>query len=53
VKCILTRRTMTNYLSEIVGEIEVWITEAPCHTTHFNAERFLDPYKYRQIGKAG
>jgi type II restriction enzyme len=36
---------MTKHLSDIAGETDFWITEAPCHTIHLNAERFLGPYE--------
>jgi len=45
VTAFLTRRAMTEYLSDISWETEVWVAEAPSHIIHFNGERFLGPYE--------
>jgi hypothetical protein len=45
VTAFLTRRAMTQYLSDIAWETEVWIAEAPSHVIRFNGERFLGPYE--------
>ncbi len=44
VTAFLSRRAMTQYLTEISWETEVWVAEEPMHMTHFNGERFLGPY---------
>jgi hypothetical protein len=41
VTAFLTKRDLTRYLSDIAGETEVWVAEAPTHMIHFNGERFL------------
>jgi hypothetical protein len=44
VTAFLSRPTMSQYLSEIAWETEVWVSDAPSHLIHFNGERFLGPY---------
>lgn len=38
------RTTMSQYLSKIAWETEVWVADAPEHLIHFNGTRFLGPY---------
>ena len=41
-----TRRVMSQYLTQIAWETEVWVAETPSHLIHFNGERFLGPYAH-------
>jgi adenine-specific DNA-methyltransferase len=36
--------TMSNYLSDLCWETEVWISNIPDHMIHFDGSRFLGPY---------
>ncbi|MEW6406598.1 MAG: BsuBI/PstI family type II restriction endonuclease, partial [Chloroflexota bacterium] len=44
VTAFLTRSDMTEYISDISWETEVWIREAGAHLIHFDGKRFLGPY---------
>lgn len=43
------RKTMSEYLSEIAWETEVWCADAPTHLIHFNGVRFLGPYASKEV----
>ena len=38
------RGLMSQYITEIAWETEVWVSSDPTHLIHFNGERFLGPY---------
>ncbi len=50
VTAFKSRRAMTEYLSDISWESEVWVADAPEHLIHFNGERFLGPYEEKATG---
>lgn len=45
VTAFMDRRTLTEHLTAISWETEVWMAEDPTHMIHFDGARFLGPYE--------
>ena len=45
VSAFVSRAALSEFISEISWETDVWLEDSPTHLIHFDGERFLGPYE--------